>query len=71
MLPVVASQAVALSQAKQAANRASANGQPSATPRTGKGFFSTLLGVLFEPRKRQAVMEIQRQCRLRAEALGK
>jgi len=34
MLPFVASQAVAVSQAKRDASKASANGQPSATRRT-------------------------------------
>ena len=71
MLPFVASHAVALSQAKRDASKASANGQPSATPPRGKGFFATLFGTLFESRKRQAEMEIQRQPRLRGETLGK
>lgn len=71
MLPFVASQAVAVSQAKRDASKASANGQPSATRLTGKGFFATLLGALFEPRKRQAVMEIQRRRRWRGETFGK
>jgi hypothetical protein len=70
MLPFVASQAVAVSQAKRDASRASANGQPNTTPRTGKGFFATLFGALFESRKRQAVMEILRR-RRRGETLGK
>ena len=48
MLPFVASQAVALSQARRDASKASANGQQNATPRTGKGFFSKLLGGLVE-----------------------
>ena len=71
MLPFVASQAVAISQAKRDASKASANGRPSATPRTGKGFFSTLFDALFGFRKRQAVVGIQRQRRLRGETLGK
>jgi hypothetical protein len=71
MLPFVASQAVAVSQAKRDASKALANGQPSATRRTGKGFFATLLGALFESRKRQAIMEILRRGRWRAETLGK
>lgn len=71
MLPFVASQAVALSQARRDASKASANGQQNATPRTGKGFFSKLLGGLVEFRRRQAAMEIQRQRRLRGEALDK
>ena len=40
MSPFVASQAVALSQARREASKASANGRQNATPRTGKGFFS-------------------------------
>jgi len=67
MLPFVASQAVAVSQAKRDASKASAKGQPSATRRTGKGFFATLL----ESRKRRAIMEILRRGRWRAETLGK
>ena len=70
MLPFVASQAVVLSQ-KRDASKASANGQPSAKPRTGKGFFATLFGALFESRKRQAVMEILCRRRWRGETLGK
>jgi hypothetical protein len=71
MLPFVASQAVALSQAKRDASKASANGPPSATPRRGKGSLATLFGALFKSRKRQADMEVQRQPRLRGETLGK
>jgi hypothetical protein len=71
MLPFVASQAVALSQAKRKSCKSPVNGQRSATPRTGKRFFSMLLDALVGSRKRQAAMEIQRQRRLRGEALKK
>lgn len=71
MFPIVASQAVAVSQAKRDASKASANGQPSATRRTGKRSFATLFGALFESRKRQAIMEILRRGLWRAETLGK
>jgi hypothetical protein len=53
MLPFVTSQAIALSQAKRDASKASANGQPSATPRPGKGIFAMLFGALVNPRKHQ------------------
>jgi hypothetical protein len=71
MFPIVASQAVAVSQAKRDASKASANGQPSATRRTGKRSFATLFGALFESHKRQAIMEILRRGLWRAETLGK
>jgi hypothetical protein len=71
MFPIAASQAVAVSQAKRDASKASANGQPSATRRTGKRSFATLFGALFESRKCQAIMEILRRGRWRAETLGK
>ena len=71
MLPFVASQAVALSRAKREASKPPANSQRSAAPRTGKGFFSMLFDALVESRKRQAAMEIERQRRLRGEALEK
>jgi hypothetical protein len=71
MLPFVASEAVALSQAKRAASKPAASGQGSAGPRTGKGVFSTLFGALVKSRRLQAAMEIQRQRRLRGEALKK
>ncbi len=71
MLPFVASQAVALSQAKREASKAGRRTAKGAAPRTGKGFFSMLFDALVESRKRQAAMEIQRQRRLRGEARKK
>jgi acyl-CoA reductase-like NAD-dependent aldehyde dehydrogenase len=71
MFPFVASQAIALSRAKQKASKAPASGQRSATPRSRKGFLSRLFDALAESRARQAAMELQRQRRLRGEALEK
>jgi len=71
MLPFITSQAVALSKAKRGASKSPANGQQHTVPHTGKGFFSRVLDALVESRKRQAAMEIERQRRLRGDALEK
>jgi hypothetical protein len=59
MLPFVASQAVALSQAQQEASKSPANGQRSTTPRIGKGFWSRFLEAMIESRSRRADIELR------------
>ena len=59
MFSFMASQAVALSQAKQNASKAPASGKQSAAPRTGKGFFSRLFDAMANARMRRAEVELR------------
>ena len=69
MFSFMASQAIALSQAKQRQQaRLRASGQQSAAPRTGKGFFARLFDALVESRMRRAGIELQRHRGLRGES---
>ena len=60
MLSFVASQAFALSKAKQKPSEASGNGQQSAAPQVRKGFLSRVFGALLEARMRRVDKEIER-----------
>ena len=57
MFSFMASQAIALSQAKQEANTAPATGQRTHVQHARKGFFSRLLDGMVEARMRRAEIE--------------
>ena len=71
MLSFMASQAIALSQAKQEANTAPATGQQRAAQRTGKGFFSRLFDAMVDARMRRAEIELRYHRGLHEESSSK
>ena len=71
MLSFMASQAIALSQAKQKASAAPATGRQSAAQRTSKGFFSRLLDAMVDARMRRAEVELRYHRGLHEESSSK
>ena len=71
MFSFMASQAIALSQAKQEANTAPATGQQHIVQHASKGFFSRLLDGMVDARMRRAEVELRYHRGLHEESSSK
>lgn len=71
MFSFMASQAIALSQAKQEARPTPAAGEERIAQRSGKGFWSRLFAAMIDSRRRRGEIELRNYRGLHEESVNK